>query len=339
MDIIHKHEWEYIKQQPSFWNKYDKPIPHDERDLAVFDLGDVCVLPKFFIDNNLTELMVHKIGEDIINRREVIEHKGQPLKLMTTTIEPRKEQLPIFEAIKAKRESGESVNGLIIAQPGFGKGEAYSEPILTPNGWTTMGKLEVGTEITGKNGYPIKVTHLHELGQKDVYKISFQDGSYAHCTDEHLWTVKNRHKITNKQKGWETINTLEILEKFKSGCYPTKYGTMQQEFKYKIPLCDQIRYNDQKDLKISAYAMGLILADAGLSQLNISGNSIFTYADKFDTTIFKLIDELKIVDPNISFKKYGTSNYQIKSQIIRDILIEYNLAGKKSIEKFKATYD
>lgn len=121
MDIIHKHEWEYIKQQSSFWNKYTGHIPHEDRDLAILDLGNVCVLPKFFIDNNYEELMAHQVGYDIIQRREKVEHKGAPLKQMTTTIEPRKEQIIIFDIIKEKVSSNEAVNGLVIAQPGFGK--------------------------------------------------------------------------------------------------------------------------------------------------------------------------------------------------------------------------
>lgn len=121
MDIIYKHEWEYIKQQPSFWNKYTGHIAHEDRDLAILDLGETCVLPKFFIQNNYEELMAHQIGYDIIHRREQIKHVGEPLHKMTTTIEPRKEQVIIFDIIKARVEKGEAVNGLVIAQPGFGK--------------------------------------------------------------------------------------------------------------------------------------------------------------------------------------------------------------------------
>ena len=252
MDVVHDYEWQYLKTYTNLWNKYDKPIPLEDRDLAVWSVENVCVLPKFFVENNKIELSVDQLGSEILKRQVIEEHKGEPLNKMQTSIEARKEQIPIFNIIQERVKNKESVNGLIIAQPGFGKEQCYSEPILTPNGWTTMGELKVGSLVIGKNGYPIKVTHLHEHGQKDVYKISFQDGTYAHCGLDHLWTVKNRHKITNKNKGWETINTLEILEKFKSGYYPTKYGTMQQEFKYKIPLCEPIKYNNQKDLKISS---------------------------------------------------------------------------------------
>jgi len=121
MDVIHKHEWEYIKQQPTFWNTYDAAIPVDERDLAVLAVGDFIILPKFFVDNNMVELSNHQVGADIISRRVIETHIGNPLKKMITTIEPRKEQLAIFDTIVKKNNNNESINGLIIAQPGFGK--------------------------------------------------------------------------------------------------------------------------------------------------------------------------------------------------------------------------
>ena len=71
MDLVHKYEWEYIKQQPSFWNKYEKPIPREDRDLAVFDLGNAVIFPKFFIQNNYEELAIHQVGVDIIARRDL----------------------------------------------------------------------------------------------------------------------------------------------------------------------------------------------------------------------------------------------------------------------------
>ena len=121
MDVVYKTEWEQLKHIPAIWNKYDKPIPMDERDLAVWDIGDVVVLPKFFVDNNMDDLLQYQIGADIISRRTVDEHQGKDLVKFKSSIEARKEQIPIFEAIKAKTDNFKPVNGLVIAQPGFGK--------------------------------------------------------------------------------------------------------------------------------------------------------------------------------------------------------------------------
>ncbi len=334
MDIVYDYEWEVLKNLPTLWKNYGASIPHEERDLGVWKIDNLRVLPKFFLKNNYDELVITTIGKEILSRKVIESHSGEKLKKFKTSISPRKEQLPIFNKIQEEVKTKEEVNGLIIAVPGFGKEQPYSEPVLTPNGYTTMGSLKVGDKTVGKNGLPAIITHIHEQGIKDVYKISFGDGSSTRCGLDHLWTVKKRSKQRNN--GWETIDTKTIIDTYKSGCYKTKYDTMQQEYRYKINLCDPIKYDmkNTKPLKISAYAMGLILADGSLSQLNVSGSSVFSYADKNKTTIFKLLGELKKIDPNVSYLNYKQgANYTIKSKIIRDILIEYKLAGKLSINK------
>jgi len=237
MDIVSKSEWEYLKQQSPIWNKYDTSIPVDDRDLAVFDLGDDVILPKFFIKNNFDEINIHQMGYDLIKRNQCDTYDGlNALTQMKTSIEPRKEQLIIFETIKDKVEKNEDVNGLIIAQPGFGKMQRYSEPILTPNGWTTMGELEVNSSITGKNGKSIKVTYIHEHGLQDNYKITFQDGTISYCGLEHLWTVYNN-------RNYETKTLEEILKDYKTSN------------KYSVDLVEPIEYapiNSMNQYKISS---------------------------------------------------------------------------------------
>jgi len=124
MDIIYKTEWEYLKSQHSIWNKYEKSVPYDDRDLGVFDIGYGVVLPKFFIQYNYEELKIDKVGSEIIRRHELEKQSARiepdKLKKMTTSIEARKEQIPVFKAIKDAMSQG-SINGLIVAQPGFGK--------------------------------------------------------------------------------------------------------------------------------------------------------------------------------------------------------------------------
>ncbi|RLA81359.1 MAG: hypothetical protein DRG78_09335 [Epsilonproteobacteria bacterium] len=121
MDIIYNYEWEILKTFTNLWNKYEKPIQMEDRDLAVWKIDDICVLPKFFVQNNMIELAGIQEGVNIINRVVKEEHIGASLNLMTTTIQARKEQIPIFEEIQRRVDNKESVNGLIIAQPGFGK--------------------------------------------------------------------------------------------------------------------------------------------------------------------------------------------------------------------------
>ena len=120
MDIIHKSEWESIKSISTFWNQ-EGNIPVEDRDLAILDLGYGVVLPKFFIKNNIDALSLYEVGQSIMHRQEHTKHKGDPLNKFETKIEARKEQIPIFDEIKKNLKEKGEVNGLIVAQPGFGK--------------------------------------------------------------------------------------------------------------------------------------------------------------------------------------------------------------------------
>ena len=73
---------------------------------------------------------------------------------------------------------------------GAGKGQPYHAPIVTPFGIREMGELEIGSIITGVDGCMERVIQIHELGERDVYKLNFSDGTSVECTDDHLWKIK-----------------------------------------------------------------------------------------------------------------------------------------------------
>jgi hypothetical protein len=57
--------------------------------------------------------------------------------------------------------SDERVVSIIGAK---GSGKTLTEPILTPNGWTTMGKLKVGDKVIGSDGSPTTITGVFPQG-------------------------------------------------------------------------------------------------------------------------------------------------------------------------------
>lgn len=121
MNIIHSQDWEYLKTQPPFWTKYNGSIPFDDRDQAVLKIGDAVVLPKFFIKNNLPELLVDHVGNHIVKHNKIDEiHIGHSSTL-TVISEPRPEQIEAFQIItKTFQETG-NISGIIKAAPGWGK--------------------------------------------------------------------------------------------------------------------------------------------------------------------------------------------------------------------------
>lgn len=69
------------------------------------------------------------------------------------------------------------------------KGLPLDTPIPTPNGWTTMGKIQVGDICFDKFGRQTKVVAKSQVKTKRCYEIIFDDTSVAQCDEEHLWEI------------------------------------------------------------------------------------------------------------------------------------------------------
>jgi superfamily II DNA or RNA helicase len=93
----------------------------------------------------------------------------------------------------------------LIAGTGAGKAQPLTSKVLTPGGYKLMGELDVGDQVTGKDGGIYRVTSIHPQGEKEVYKVTFTDGSSTFCCDDHLWNVKLRHGGF-----WQTLPLLTI---------------------------------------------------------------------------------------------------------------------------------
>jgi replicative DNA helicase len=67
------------------------------------------------------------------------------------------------------------------------KGLALTTPIPTPNGWTTMGAVEVGDQVFAADGTVCTVKAKSKVKQIGTYVVTFDDGSKVVCDTEHIW--------------------------------------------------------------------------------------------------------------------------------------------------------
>lgn len=78
------------------------------------------------------------------------------------------------------------------------KGLPLDTLIPTPDGWTTMRKLEVGSQVFDKDGNITNVIGVSKIKEKYLYTITFNDGSEVSCDDEHLWTLHDGSVVSIK---------------------------------------------------------------------------------------------------------------------------------------------
>ena len=74
-----------------------------------------------------------------------------------------------------------------------GKELALDTPIPTPDGFTSMGDLQVGDIVFDEMGKPCHVVAKSEVDDKEqAYRITFKDGSSIVAGERHLWNAESR---------------------------------------------------------------------------------------------------------------------------------------------------
>jgi DNA segregation ATPase FtsK/SpoIIIE-like protein len=77
---------------------------------------------------------------------------------------------------------------LIAGATGSGKALALDTPIPTPNGWSTMAKIQVADEVFDENGKPCTVIAATPvMHDRPCYEVEFSDGTVIVADAEHLW--------------------------------------------------------------------------------------------------------------------------------------------------------
>ncbi|MCP4538529.1 MAG: hypothetical protein GY832_15445 [Chloroflexi bacterium] len=96
--------------------------------------------------------------------------------------------------------------GIAITGTGTGKAQNLDAKILTPKGWTTMGDIQKGDYVVGRDGLPKKVLGVYPQGIRPIYRVTFSDGSSTAADNEHLWLVDDGSK-----RNWQVVETRELL--------------------------------------------------------------------------------------------------------------------------------
>ena len=130
-----------------------------------------------------------------------------------------------------------------------GRAQPLHSRVLTPEGFRPIGELEVGDLVIGSDGGPTPVIGVHPQGEKKVYRFSAQDGSSTLCSEDHLWTVRNRDDV--RRGGPPRV--LSAKEMAKSGL-----GRAHSR-EYELPLLGNPVAFPEREVPMDPYALGLLL--------------------------------------------------------------------------------
>jgi len=222
---------------------------------------------------------------------------------------------------------------------GLGKGVVINTLAITPTGTKKFGELKVGDRIIGSNGKPCNIIGVYPQGEKDIYKITFNDG-YSITTDgSHLWTVSSCNSgenSKNRENRYVTISTEQMLHedlfltqkgngwnekrpyKFK-----TYYKKNNGNAKWQIPIVKPIEFEDNGDLPIEPYFLGLALGDGHFTKSSLVRFSL--HKDDFHELLGNYDIRSIITEGNKTDCSINTYSNEIK---------ELGLANTRSDNKF-----
>jgi hypothetical protein len=149
---------------------------------------------------------------------------------------------------------------LIYGTEGIGKAQPLDAKVLTPHGFVAMGMLNVGDEVIGSDGRPHRVLGVYPQGEKEVFRVTFRDGSTTRCCEDHLWFTQTCHERDLRLRG--SVRTLRDIRR------TLRYGT---HFNHAVPRVRPVQFAPLwQRLPIDPWLLGVYLGD-GCS----SGNVLF----------------------------------------------------------------
>lgn len=138
------------------------------------------------------------------------------------------------------------------------KAVPLSTPVLTPTGWKKMADINVGDTVCEPNGGVQYVEDITYRGVRPVYKVSFNDGTYAYCDPEHLWKVRTRLDNTGEVY-WKVLSLQEIIRQgIKTYAPSSNQKEATQVCQWEIPMVNGLNF-EPKEFEVHPYLLGVML--------------------------------------------------------------------------------
>ena len=187
----------------------------------------------------------------------------------------------------------------LVGKAGSGKAQPLDSKILTPSGWQTMGEMKVGMQVIGRDGKSANVIGVYPQGQKDIYRITFSDGTFTEACGEHLWHTRT-DKDRNYNKPGSVKNTKDIRDTLR---------VRKIRKNHSIPLVLPIEFEQKEKLPIDPYLLGSLLGDGCISV----GIPIFSSKDEESVNILSSI--LSEIDCKINKIPNSNCDYRITKRL------------------------
>ena len=221
---------------------------------------------------------------------------------------------------------------------GVGKGQPNNTLIYNESGTKKIGDLIVGDKVIGSDGKSHNVIGVYPRGKKETYKITFNDGYSIITDDEHLWSISSpnygKNTKNERRKKSLVLSTKQMFEggkitikgdgynKDKDYIIDTYYKSLNGNNKWQIPIVKPIQFENNNELPIEPYLLGLCLGDGHFDKYH--NCKIVVHKDDYQ----ELLGEY-------CFKKITTRKNCLGGKIkLKKELFELKLQNTHSYDKF-----
>jgi replicative DNA helicase len=156
---------------------------------------------------------------------------------------------------------------VIAARPAVGKALALDTPLPTPEGWTTMGAVDVGDAVLGADGRPTRVVGATEvMTGRPCFEVHFSDGSAIVADAEHQWLTETRASRRSAQQARTGYNrcsdqrTFAEVRTTEQIAATLRCSTTDDRLNHSIDLPRALDLPD-RDLLVPPYTLGAWLGD------------------------------------------------------------------------------
>jgi len=173
-----------------------------------------------------------------------------------------------------------------------GRAQTVDTPVLTPEGFRPIGGLQVGDLVIGSNGEPTPVLGVYPQGEKDIYRVTAQDGASTLATADHLWAVRTPWD-KKRGKPYRVLTTREMMGDLRAA----------RQRRYELPMHSAPVCLPHRNVPMDPYALGLLLGDGCVTGASLPS---FTTAD------FELAYSLQVLIPGTDVHPRGGFDYLLK---------------------------
>lgn len=166
---------------------------------------------------------------------------------------------------------------------GGGKANTYNTEVITPDGVTKMGELEIGDKICTPYDGTQTVEAIFEQGKNTVYSFCFDDGTTATVMPNHRFLARfgenNKFRIMTAE---QIMGRYRIDMEYPNSLRKTdKNGDMVLDpVLAEIPMCAEIPFHENigiDELPLHPYILGLITCHGQLAMTK-KGATIYHYS-------------------------------------------------------------